>query len=164
MPEATEPIAVNTGPLIALESCGQLALLQKLHSVVVAPEAVLGELRRGRAAGPGPVLPPPTWLDVRPLRAPPIPLLAEYLDPGEAAVIALAIEEEISLVAIDERRGRMVARTLGLHVTGSVGVLLRAKRRGLVTSIRPCLDAMRQHGIWIGEGLRLQALRDAGEA
>ena len=58
----------------------------------------------------------------------------------------------------------MVARTLGLRVTGSVGVLLRAKRRGVVTSVRLRLDVMQRHGIWIGEGLRLQALRDAGEA
>jgi len=89
--------------------------------------------------------------------------VAEYLDRGEAAVIGLAVEQQVRRVAIDERRGRMVARTLGLSVTGSVGLLLRARREGLLPEIRASLDAMQRAGIWLAERVRAEALREAGE-
>ena len=165
MPRANEPIAVNTGPILALDACGQLDLLKSLHSRVLIPEAVGTELRRGR--GPGSRLSVPTqqpaWLEVRALRAPLSPLLIEYLDPGEAAAIALALEQGIPIVAIDERRGRMVARAFGLQVTGSIGVLLRAKREGLLPAVKPCIASMRERGVWLGQRIAREALREAGE-
>jgi len=165
MPAADEPIVVNTGPVIALEACGQLSLLGALHSRVIMPADVAFELAQGATSGSsGPRFPSSSeWVEILSATAPPPPLLAAYLDPGEAAVIALALEQEISLVLIDERRGRMVARTLGLRVTGSVGVLLRAKKEGRLPSVRQCIDEMRVKGVWLSEQLRRSALREAGE-
>jgi hypothetical protein len=57
-----------------------------------------------------------------------------------------------------------MARALGLRVTGSVGILLRAKREGLVGAIARCIDAMRQHGIWLSPRPCTAVLREAGEA
>jgi len=71
------------------------------------PTAVAAELRRHTGGFF------PDWLSVRPLRQPPSPILHAYLDEGEAAAIALAIEAAVPLVLIDERRGRMVARMMG---------------------------------------------------
>lgn len=165
MPAADEPIVVNTGPVIALEACGQLSLLGALHSRVMMPADVAFELVRGASHGssgpPGPLS--WEWIEALPTTAIPPPLLAAHLDPGEASVIALALEQGISLVLIDERRGRMVARTLGLRVTGSVGVLLRAKKAGQLLSVRQCLDQMRTKGVWLSEQLRASVLREAGE-
>ena len=165
MPAADEPIVVNTGPVIALGACGQLSLLGALHSRVIMPAEVALELTRGASDAPsGPPSPPSLeWIEVLPTTAIPPPLLAAHLDQGEASVIALALEQGISLVLIDERRGRMVARTLGLRVTGSVGVLLRAKKAGRLFSVRQCLDQMRAKGVWLSEQLRASALREAGE-
>lgn len=165
MPAADEPIVVNTGPVIALEACGQLSLLGALHSRVIMPADVAFELTRGTSPGSSgpPSLFNREWIEVLPTTAIPSPLLAAHLDPGEASVIALALEQEISLVLIDERRGRMVARTLGLRVTGSVGVLLRAKKEGRLLSVRQCVDQMRAKGVWLSEQLRASALREAGE-
>jgi len=65
---------------------------------------------------------------------------------------------------MDERRGRLVARDMGLTVTGSLGVLLRAKRLGLIEAVGPRLTAMRRNGIWIGEALVRRVLLAAEES
>jgi predicted nucleic acid-binding protein len=163
MPAASEPIAVNTGPLIALSACGCLDLLSRLHSRVVAPEAVLAEFLRGQPTEPGDLFVQPAWLEVCALATLPSPLLVKKLDRGEAETITLAIEQSIQLVVIDERRGRTAARLSGLRVTGSIGILLRAKREGLIAAIKPCLHSMQHAGMWQSQRLRSQALREAGE-
>ena len=161
----SEPIVVNTGPLIALQACGQLELLGRLHSTVLIPADVAQELGRGRAApdgnGPPSIGHPP--FQVRALRTAPSPFLADYLDSGEAAVIALAVEQHVNLVAIDERRGRMVARSCGLRVTGSIGILLRAKRLGHLPEIHPSILRMTAAGVWLSDALVHAALSEAGE-
>ena len=86
------------------------------------------------------------------------------MDRGEAGVITLALERAVGLVAIDERRGRIVARSLGLRVTGSAGILLRAKREGLLSAVKPAIDAMQQNGIWLSPRLQQAVLREANEA
>lgn len=155
MSVANEPIVINTSPLLALAACAQLELLRRLHRRVVVPQAVITELERGQAAAKPLALEAerPAWLEVAALASAPSPLLTAYLDAGEAAVIALALEQGIRRVVIDERRARMVARTMGLEVAGSVGVLLRAKRLGFITEIKPSLAAMQAQGI----RLRLEA-------
>ena len=85
------------------------------------------------------------------------------MDDGEASVIALAIELGCRLVVIDERRGRQVARLMGLEVTGTVGVLLRAKRQGMLPAVKPCLEAMRSRGVWLSDRLIAFALAESGE-
>ncbi len=163
MPAASEPIVLNTGPLIALSACGCLELLPKLHSRIVTPEVVVAEFLRTSPAKPGDPIMTPEWLKVLALPSAPSTALAKQLDRGEAAVITLAIGQSIALVAIDERRGRIVARALELRVTGSIGILLRAKREGLLAAIKPCIDAMHESGVWLSQRLRNATLREAGE-
>lgn len=161
MPAASEPIAVNTGPLIALAASDDLDLLRQLHGRVLVPQAVVDEFGRGVHRAPGGDL--PAWFEVHTLAAPVPPVLTAHLDLGEACAIALALERGLGLVAIDERRGRLLARDAGLRVTGSLGVLLRAKRRGMIDEIRPRLDRMRAAGVWISPRLLDAVLAEAGE-
>jgi predicted nucleic acid-binding protein len=91
------------------------------------------------------------------------PLLQSTLDPGEAAVVALATAEQIATVAIDETVGRRIARLHGLTVTGSLGVLIRAKQQGAQIKLRTAIERMRQQGIWLGDALEKECLRLAGE-
>lgn len=158
MPAASEAVVVNTGPLIALGACGQLELLHQLHTSVIMPEAVAEEFGSFPAAGAI-----PDWLDVQPLPRPPDALLRAELDDGEAAVIALAVALGQLRVVLDERLGRRIARLYGLPVTGSVGLLLRAKRAGLLVAIQPCLAAMRANGVWLSDHLIEMLLHEAGE-
>jgi hypothetical protein len=66
----------------------------------------------------------------------------ENIDWGEAEAIALALELKADLLVMDERRGRAVATSYGLQVTGLLGVLLQAKRNNLIPAIKPLLDQL----------------------
>lgn len=161
MPATTNAIAVNTGPLVALTACDGVDLLHRLHSRVVITPAVLNEFTRGLRQHPHQAL--PAWLEIRALVRPVPPILHPHLDEGEASAIALALECDFGLIVIDERRGRLVAREMGLSVTGSLGILLRAKRLGCIDTVAPRLEAMRHAGFWVADGLIARVLREAGE-
>ncbi|MFZ5497088.1 MAG: DUF3368 domain-containing protein [Verrucomicrobiota bacterium] len=64
---------------------------------------------------------------------------------------------------MDEAAGRAVARRLGLTVTGIVGLLLEAKRRGHLARLKPTLDRLRQGGFWLSDQIYREVLRSAGE-
>ncbi|EFK07729.1 toxin-antitoxin system, toxin component, PIN family [delta proteobacterium NaphS2] len=81
------------------------------------------------------------------------PFLQNTLDPGEASVIQLALDEGIRTVCIDEAMGRRVARLSGLNLTGSIGVLIRAKRNGLDFSMRNAINRMQSQGIYLSQGV-----------
>lgn len=89
--------------------------------------------------------------------------LLNSLDRGEAAVIQLALDEGISTVCIDEVSGRRIARLHGLLVTGSIGILLRAKREGYLQAIGEAIERMERKGIWLSEKVRRFALQQAEE-
>lgn len=72
----------------------------------------------------------------------------DHLEAGEQQAIALAIARN-SILVIDERLGRKAARGLGLTITGSVGILLEAKKRGYLPAVIPLLEAARQQGYWL---------------
>ncbi|MEB3337021.1 MAG: DUF3368 domain-containing protein [Leptolyngbyaceae bacterium] len=83
---------------------------------------------------------------------------------GEAEAIALALEIGAEQLLIDERRGRMVAERLKLSYVGILGILLEAKSQGLILTIQPLLDALRnQAGFWIAEPLYQKVLQLADE-
>ncbi len=86
------------------------------------------------------------------------------LDVGEAEAIALAAERRADLVLVDEHRGRVAARRMGLSTMGLLGLLLLAKRRGVVPAIAPLLRRLEQEaGFWVGTELHQRVLADAGE-
>ena len=91
--------------------------------------------------------------------------VSELVDTSkEAEAIACALEVKAKLLLIDERRGRLVANRLGLSVTGLMGVLLLARKRGLIDSIRPSLDDLRRvAGFWISDALYRRVIEEAGE-
>lgn len=66
-------------------------------------------------------------------------------------MIAVALELESTVVLIDERAARNYARARGLQVRGTLGVVLHAKRRGLIERATPLLDDLRQSGFWLDE-------------
>lgn len=163
MPEPTE-IVINTSPLIALTAAtGDLKLLQCYQRVWV-PYEVSQEILSGGSSGMAVAeFNAAHWLHkiTTPLQI--APIFMNVLDRGEAAVIQLAVDNDIQTVCIDELSGRRVARLSGLSVTGSIGVLLRAKREGSHFSMREAVERMTTHGIWLSQRVIDFALAQAGE-
>jgi predicted nucleic acid-binding protein len=91
-------------------------------------------------------------------------LLKEEVDAGEAAALALGVSLHADLVLIDEMRGRVIARRLGLPVAGTLGVVVRAKRGGMIPAARPIIDQVRTlGGLWVTDELVAQVLTGLGE-
>jgi predicted nucleic acid-binding protein len=93
----------------------------------------------------------------------PSPALAAALHLGEAEVIALALEIGSPLVLLDETAARKIARARGLQVTGAIGILLRAKNKGLPLAVKPSIDLMLSEGVQLSGGLIDSVLHGAGE-
>jgi predicted nucleic acid-binding protein len=165
MPDAGRPVVVDATPIIGLALIDRLHLLQDLYGEVVIPEAVRSEVMTGgsRRVGVG-QLDGATWIRTVALRDPGRADLLSDLDRGEAEVIALAQEIMAGLVIIDERLARRHARRLHLPLTGTVGVLLRAKERGLIPRVAPFIHGLREGGVRLSAGLVVRALQLAGEA
>jgi hypothetical protein len=91
-------------------------------------------------------------------------VLQRDLDKGEAEAITLALQMDAKRVLMDEREGRRLAKSLGLEVTGVLGVLLQARHSGTLSSLQQAMDMLRERaGFRIGEGLYADLLRESGE-
>lgn len=159
------PVVTNSGPLIALASVGQLDILSALYTSVLIPEAVWREVTETGVGRPGArELTSTSWTTRVTIDPPPDRLLLEELGDGEAEAITLAVRREASLLLMDDRRARRVAElAYRLQVKGVAGVLVAAKRRGLITAVRPLLEAMRAHGYYLSQRLIERACREVGE-
>ena len=149
-------VVCNTSPIVALARAGRLDLLHAVHGEIFVPEAVFHEITVAGAGEPGAseVTAAP-WIKRRPaLNLALVNALGLELDAGEAEAIALAVECHADLILLDECIGRHAAQRMGLNVTGTLGILIAAKDRGLLASARPLLDALRiDAGFWIGDAL-----------
>lgn len=168
MPSArpSVPVVSNTTPVSNLIRIGQLPLLGQVFGQVLIPAQVARELDDGRhVLGEWRAAPGAGCLSVEdPLDGPFLRQMQAQLDAGEAAAIALAVERRASLLLIDEVEGRETASYHRLRLSGTIGVLLRAKRAGLIGAVRPLLDALLSVNFRISAGLWAKALRAAGEA
>lgn len=161
MPEPRQPaIVTNTTPLLALSAAtGALDILGSLYERVIVPHEVATEVMAGGASMFGiAAFKQAGWLECRPQPVRLNPWLANTLDRGEASVIQTALDEKIGLVCIDETVGRRIARLNGLTLTGTVGILLKARMRGYPVSIPAAIERMREHGIWLSERLVAETL------
>lgn len=150
------PVVSNSSPLIALERIGRLDVLRGLFETVSVPAAVVAEVT--------PAMTLPAWIRQRDLTQTIIPaVLTAPLGAGEREAISLALEAGACLVILDDRPARRTAQALSLPVIGTLGVLLAAKRRGLVPDVRSCLDELMQQDFRVSPRLREDVLRDAGE-
>lgn len=164
MPERERPVVCNTTPIIALSLVEQLALLALLYEEVLVPPAVAEEVLAGGRGHIGlDAFQKANWIHVTPLTDPMRATLLSDLDRGEAEVIALALETGATLLILDDQLARRHATRLGLQVTGTLGILLRGKREGLISEIRPLLETLIAGGIYLSESLIAQVLVMAGE-
>ena len=160
----TRPLVVNASPLICLAKAGSLELLTRLSAEVVVPEAVVSEVLAGGPGDPARLALEAGW--GRRLVASHVPhqVLEWGLGAGESSVIAAALEIEDATAVLDDREARVCARLVGLPVVGSLGVVLRCVRAGIVPAAVPILRALRDSGIHLDDRtIRAALLRTTGE-
>ncbi len=147
-------IISDTSCLIVLSSIGELGLLQGLYGTIITTPKVAEEFGE----------PLPDWVIIEPLQdVKTVRLLEMQIDSGEASAIAMAMEYEQCTLILDDNKARKVAIRLGLRVTGTVGIIVSAKSRGLISSVKPLIEQMKNAGFRISDDLELQALVLAGE-
>ncbi|MCG3142682.1 MAG: hypothetical protein HDKAJFGB_04210 [Anaerolineae bacterium] len=163
MPEYTLVIS-DTSPLFYLEQLDQIELLPKLYGEIIVPHAVVDELSAGAQLGERvPNLAQLSWITVRSVNVPNSLRSITDLGKGEAEAIALGLEITNSLLLLDDRLGRQVAIQNGLTVTGTIGVLLRAKQKGLIPLLAPALSELKRARFRISDQVIRDALELAGE-
>lgn len=147
-------VVCNCGPLIALGGIHQLSLLRELFPKVWVPAEVHRELTAAIRFVSAREQFNQAWLEVVPSLPSHDEYLAANLDAGEAAVITLGCHLHPSFVLIDERKTRRVAeRVYHLPILGTGGLLLRAKKAGLISRVQPLLTAMQANGYHLGTSL-----------
>jgi uncharacterized protein len=161
------PIVVSdTSPIRALAHLDLLAVLETLFDQIVVPPAVDTELLHPPVGLPQVNVRKLVFVEIQtPGNLDQVLKLMATLDPGESEALALALELKTSAILIDEAAGREMARRLGLLPIGVLGTLVRAKQRGLISSVGALADRLKSElGFFISTPLRDEILRIAGES
>lgn len=158
-------IVIDTSPILSLiAGWGSLQPLQHLYQEVVVPFEVQQEILEGGSSDFGVTeFQAASWLSRVDEPTAVQPFLRNSLDIGEAAVIQIAVDCAIGTVCIDEAVGRRVARLNGLMLTGSIGILLRAKQRNPSMSVRSAINNMLSKNIRLSQTVIDVALKQSGE-
>jgi predicted nucleic acid-binding protein len=160
------PIVCDTTLLLYLGRIGRSDLLPALFDPICVPDAVTLELDMGRLLRQDTINPRSlawaTSVAVPRTRIEALP--PNRLGSGERAVIAHAHAHHGYVAGLDDLRARQVAESLGLAVVGTIGLLLRGKRAGLISAVRPLLDAAVAEGFRLDAALYRDVLGLAGEA
>lgn len=164
---ARQVVLADASPLIALGIAGQLPLLRDLFGKVKTTAIVLGEV------APGGERPLPAEAEIlQAVRAKWLTSLDRdwnepaftFLDPGEASVLRAASHLRAPcLLIVDDLPARAAAKNLGFSVTGTAGILISAKRRGLLPAVRPVLERLHANGFRLSTELINAVLAETGE-
>lgn len=156
-------IVSNATPIIAFSRINRLDLFRQVTGAIVIPQEVEKELY-GHRRTDVPALNRSNWIKVRKVKSQAdVELLLPSLDQGEAEVIVLSKELGAGLIIIDELTARKVAIMMGLPVIGAAGLLMHAKRTGLIKEVKPLLDDMILKGIRYKESFYREILKSIGE-
>lgn len=158
-------VVVNTTPLIALSHVGQLDILRKLYGEITIPEAVYRELSvKTKSTCKKAVDSSLCWIRVEKIKNQMAKSMYKtQLHDGEVEVMILSLEIGADVVIIDDANAKKHAKYLGLPVTGTLGILIKAKQEGYVYELKPILRQMVENGIYISPKLIEMCLKQVGE-
>ena len=151
-------VVSDTTAITSLLKIRRTDILANLFNEVMIAEAVRDELLRYHASIPA-------FFQVRAVTDKGLlSVLLESLEEGEAESIALAAEIGAAALLIDDRKGRRIAEQRGIHCLGLAGVVLLAKRKGIISSLGTFLDDLeREARFYLAAELKHELLRRAGE-
>lgn len=147
-------IVSDTSCLILLKRINRLDLLQKLFGQITITEIIAGEF--------GSELPDYIRIE-NPSNSIYQKILESYVDIGEASAIALAMEKKDCLLIIDDNKGRREAKQLGLTFTGTLGILIIAKGKGLITTISEVIAEIQNTDFRLSSNLISEAKKRCDE-
>jgi predicted nucleic acid-binding protein len=154
---------VNASPIIALAKVGRLHLLHDLCKVLLVPEAVVAEILAGPPSDPARLAIQRGWgTTVTANRIAP-DLLEWGLGTGETAVLAVAMERKPAAVVLDDAAARTCAKALGIEVIGTLGAVLRAKKKAIISSAADVLKLLQVAGLRLDDSMIRSALEGVGE-
>ena len=156
-------IISNTTPIISLLKVDKLNLLKELYEKVIVPTAVYLEIENGKEKPYYQDLTQIDWIEIRKIRDPDSRAYFLDLDDGEAEVLILAKELNADLVIMDEIMGRRYSKQLEFNLTGTIGILLKSKEKGLIESIKDLLTELMKKGTWLSPKLISKAIKLANE-
>ncbi|TGM71711.1 DUF3368 domain-containing protein [Leptospira meyeri] len=134
----------NTSCLILLSKIQQFGILKSLYNSIIITDTVKTEFGENI----------PDFIKVKnPKQEFSVKSLEQILDSGEASTIALALESKNSLVILDDLKARKIAKNLGLKITGTLGILAKAKTLGIIEDLEKQIDELQKKGIWISESV-----------
>lgn len=155
-------IVSNATPIISLAGIKRIGLFFELFGKVSVPEAVYAEIKAKKAPGFDEI--DNVFFEVLEIKGREyLGFLLNELDAGEAEAIILAKEMGADALIIDERRGYAIARSQGINAIGTLTILLMAKQRGLIETVKPLLDGMISNGRWYSKRVYAAYLRKIGE-
>ena len=147
-------IISDTSCFIILTNIGELELLHKVYGQVVTTIDIATEFGE----------PLPEWIEIMSVvdnyRQ---QLLEMQIDKGESSAIALALELPNSTVILDDYKARKIAEQLGINYTGTIGVIIKAKLKGIIPSIKPFLEKIKQTDFRLSTEIEQLALKEANE-
>ncbi|ADB37062.1 DUF3368 domain-containing protein [Spirosoma linguale] len=147
-------IISDTSCFILLTNIGELDLLHKVYNQVVTTVDIATEF--------GETL--PEWVEIVPVKNTSRQEILELeLDKGESSAIALALETPGSLIILDDYKARKIAQRLHITFTGTVGVIIKAKRIGLIPSVKPFLEKIKETNFRLSVELEHLVLKEANE-
>jgi predicted nucleic acid-binding protein len=159
----SEVWVVNASPVIVLAKAGHLKLLEELSGELLLPEPVAGEILAGPESDPARQALVAGWGQRVALEKTPDDLAEWGLGLGETAVLAVARQRARSTAALDDATARACAKALGVPMIGTLGVVLRARRRGLIPKAAEVLKAVRAAGLHLDDRTIRLALGHVGE-
>lgn len=158
-------VVSDATPLIALTKIGRLSLLPDFFGEVLVPGAVYTEIVIAGAGRMGATeIQAAPWIQMEAVvDRTRVDYLLTQLDIGETEAIVLAQEKQADWLLVDENKARSIAQRLGLHLIGTIGLLLLAKQQGKIPEIRSELDALRRHQFRLSQRVYDSVLKQAHE-
>ena len=147
-------IISDTSCFIILANIGELDLLHKVYVQIVTTPDIATEYGE----------PLPEWVEIVTVKDQYRQQLLEMqIDKGESSAIALALETQNCTLILDDYKARKIAEQLGITFTGTIGVIIKAKLKEIIPSIKPLLEKIKQTNFRLSENIELQALKEANE-
>lgn len=147
-------VIADTSCLIALSKIEAIELLKELYEEIYITEEIALEFGESL----------PEWIRIENVKNKTYQQLLDlYLDLGEASAIALALEKVDVLLILDDLKGRKEAEKLGFKITGTLGILFKAKKVGLIPELKSYIEKLKDVGFRISPKIEEDILRKSNE-